>query len=110
LETLRLPETCTVELAEEEAEGVDEDMMVRNQACALEDYLIEGAGHRWDPVLDVRISDTLGNHSLPVATGAIIALYSNFRSDTMAVTKAVYPEDDYNNHVRYSNFNIRQYN
>jgi hypothetical protein len=61
-------------------------------------------------VLDVRISDTLGNHSLPVATGAIIALYSNFRSDTMAVTKAVYPEDNYNDHVKYSNFNIRQYN
>lgn len=38
LETLRLPETCKVDLAEEEAEGVDEDMMVRNEACALEDY------------------------------------------------------------------------
>ncbi len=44
--TLRLPETCKDDLAEEEAEGVDEDMMVRNQACALEDYSIEGAGHR----------------------------------------------------------------
>ena len=44
LETLRLPETCKDDFAEEEAEGVDEDMMVRNQACALEDYLIEGAG------------------------------------------------------------------
>lgn len=43
LETLRLPETCKDDLAEEEAEGVDEDMMVRNQACALEDYLVEGA-------------------------------------------------------------------
>jgi hypothetical protein len=29
LGTLRLPETCKVDLAEEEAEGVDEDMMVR---------------------------------------------------------------------------------
>ena len=38
--TLRLPETCKDDLAEEEAEGVDvdEDMMVRNQACALGDY------------------------------------------------------------------------
>jgi hypothetical protein len=27
--TLRLPETCKVDFAEEEAEGVDEDMMVR---------------------------------------------------------------------------------
>jgi hypothetical protein len=48
METLRLPETCKDDLAEEEAEGVDEeDMMVTNQACALEDYyLVEGAGHR----------------------------------------------------------------
>jgi hypothetical protein len=46
LETLRLPETCKDDLAEEEAEGVDEDMMVRNQACALEDYLVGGAEHR----------------------------------------------------------------
>ena len=38
LETLRLPETCKDDLAEEEAEGVDEDMMVMNQASALEDY------------------------------------------------------------------------
>jgi hypothetical protein len=31
LETLRLPETCKVDLAEEEAEGVDDEgMMVRN--------------------------------------------------------------------------------
>jgi hypothetical protein len=34
---LRLPETCKVDLAEEEAEGVDdEDMTVRNQACDLD--------------------------------------------------------------------------
>jgi hypothetical protein len=41
LETLRLPETCKVDLAEEEAEGVDDEgIMVRNQACALEDYFV----------------------------------------------------------------------
>jgi len=34
METLRLPETCKDDLAEEEAEGVDEDMMVTNEACA----------------------------------------------------------------------------
>jgi hypothetical protein len=37
LDTLRLPETCKDALAEEEAEEVDEvdeDIMVRNQACA----------------------------------------------------------------------------
>jgi hypothetical protein len=38
VETLRLPETCKDDLAEEEAEGVaddDEGMMVKNQACGL---------------------------------------------------------------------------
>jgi len=32
-ETLRLPETCKDDFAEEEEEGVDEDMMVMNEAC-----------------------------------------------------------------------------
>jgi hypothetical protein len=45
LETLRLPETCKDDLEEEEAEGivdeVDEDMMVMNLACQLEDYLVD---------------------------------------------------------------------
>jgi hypothetical protein len=40
MKTLRLPETCkVVGLVEEEADGVadvDEDMMVKNQACGLE--------------------------------------------------------------------------
>jgi hypothetical protein len=34
---LRLPETCNVDLAEEEAEGVAEDIVVRNQACGVDD-------------------------------------------------------------------------
>jgi hypothetical protein len=46
--TLRLPETCKDDLLEEEAEGVldevDEGMMVRSQACVLEDYSLKGAG------------------------------------------------------------------
>ena len=45
-------------------------------------------------------SDTIfGNHSWPNATGAVIAVYSNIRSVTMAVAKTVNPE--------VSNFNIR---
>jgi hypothetical protein len=39
LETLRLPETCKDDLAEDEADGVDDEgMMVKNEACALGDY------------------------------------------------------------------------
>ena len=39
-------------------------------------------------------SDTIfGNHSWLGATGAVITVYSNFRSDGMAVAKAVYPEE-----------------
>ena len=65
METLRLPETCKVDFAEEEAEGVDEDMMVTNQPAHWEDYyLVEG---RWaqDPVRCwmLELSDTIfGNH------------------------------------------------
>ncbi len=48
VETLRLPETCKVALAEEEAEGVadddDEGMMVKNQACGLIIIQLRGPG------------------------------------------------------------------
>lgn len=50
MKTLRLPEICTVELAEEEAEGVDDEgMMVRNQACRVILYCtvaIQAGEHR----------------------------------------------------------------
>ena len=45
---MRLPETCKVALAEEEAEGVadddDEGMMVKNQACGLIIIQLRGPG------------------------------------------------------------------
>jgi len=90
LETLRLPETCKDDLTEEEGEGVDEDMTVRNQACVLEDYSIEGAGQSGAGRL--KLTGHIGNHSWPGATGAAVDLYSSFRSLTLAVAKAVYPD------------------
>jgi hypothetical protein len=45
MDTLRLPETCKVDLAEEEAEGVaDEGMMVRYQAYVVRRIISLGLG------------------------------------------------------------------
>ena len=47
---MRLPETCTVDLAEEEAEGVDDEgMMVRNQACRVILYCCDSSRRAQDP-------------------------------------------------------------
>jgi hypothetical protein len=84
LETLRLPETCKVDLAEEEAEGVDdeEDMVVRDKCAQWKiNSSIEGAGHR---IRAVRITATIfGDHSCwSGATGTDTAVYSNSRCVT----------------------------
>jgi hypothetical protein len=51
---LRLPEICMDDLAEEEAEGVDDEgMMMKNQACARECFQVRAQ----DPVLGVESPD-----------------------------------------------------
>lgn len=66
VKTLRLPEICTVDLAEEEAEGVaDEGMMERNQACGA--IMCSGGEHRI-PVLTRR---TFRQSLVTNATGAV---------------------------------------
>jgi len=96
IETLRLPETCKEDLAEEEAEGVDDEgMMARDQACelgGLDNYSVGGTGTGIRCCV-LELSDTFRQSQLAGATGAVVALYGNIRSVAMAMAKAVYPDN-----------------
>ena len=72
--------------------------------AVLEDYSVEGRRAQ-DPELDgIIIRHNFRQSQLADATGAVIAVYSNFRSVTMAVGG----EDRLPRQwLMYSNFNIR---